>query len=115
MYGHGFGTLFLAEVYGMVHNQELRERLHDTLKRAVDFDYQHAKRQRRLALQAERADADISVTICQIMALRAARNAGFAGSERKLPTSASSTSRAARTWAGRSAWQLSLHGRGAGA
>src|SRR5262249_17340105 len=31
MYGHGFGTLFLAEVYGMVPNKELRERLQGTL------------------------------------------------------------------------------------
>src|SRR5216684_721273 len=34
MYGHGFGTLFLAEVYGMIHNKELRDRLHNTLKKA---------------------------------------------------------------------------------
>ena len=26
MYGHGFGTLFLAEVYGMVHDQRPAQR-----------------------------------------------------------------------------------------
>lgn len=78
MYGHGFGTLFLAEVYGMVHQKELRDRLHDTLKRAVDLiiNTQNAKGGWRY--KPEKADADISVTICQIMALRAARNVGFA-------------------------------------
>jgi hypothetical protein len=77
MYGHGFGTLFLAEVYGMVHNKELRERLHDTLKRAVDLIINTQNRQGGWRYLPEKKDADISVTICQIMALRAARNAGF--------------------------------------
>ncbi len=35
MYGHGFGVLFLSEVYGMVAEKALRERLQDTLKRSV--------------------------------------------------------------------------------
>src|SRR5438105_11701582 len=34
-YGHGFGTLFLAEAHGMVHDTELRQQLRDTVKRAV--------------------------------------------------------------------------------
>ena len=29
MYGHGFGTLFLAEVHGMVQGKKLRDELHD--------------------------------------------------------------------------------------
>src|SRR5689334_15475302 len=37
MYGHGFGTLFLAEVHGMVHDKELRERLRTTLKQAIQL------------------------------------------------------------------------------
>src|SRR5437660_5772738 len=37
MYGHGFGTLFLAEVYGMVHDEKLRRDLHDKLHRAVQL------------------------------------------------------------------------------
>jgi hypothetical protein len=27
MYSHGFGTLFLAEAYGMTHQPEIREKL----------------------------------------------------------------------------------------
>ena len=34
MYGHGFGTLFLAEAYGMVQNPQLRERMRGTLSRS---------------------------------------------------------------------------------
>src|SRR5438445_3507014 len=78
MYGHGFGTLFLAEVYGMVHNKEQRERLHDTLKRAVELIVRYQNNKGGWRYKPGDNDADISVTICQIMALRAARNAGFA-------------------------------------
>jgi hypothetical protein len=77
MYGHGFGTLFLAECYGMVHTPDLRRRLRAVLGRAVQLiihtqSFQGGWRYRPIA-----HDADISVTICQIMALRAARNAGL--------------------------------------
>ena len=37
MYGHGFATLFLAEVHGMVHGKKLREDLPEKLKRAKDL------------------------------------------------------------------------------
>src|SRR5947209_5583249 len=78
MYGHGFGTLFLAEAYGMVNNRQLRRRLHDTLSRAVQLIIDTQNGEGGWRYQPRRNDADISVTICQIMALRAARNAGFA-------------------------------------
>jgi prenyltransferase beta subunit len=77
MYGHGFGTLFLAEVHGMVHDRDLRERLRGTLKRAVKLIVEKQNAEGGWRYQPERRDADISATICQIMALRAARNAGF--------------------------------------
>jgi hypothetical protein len=77
MYGHGFGTLFLAEVYGMVHDREMRERLKDTLKRAIKLIVDSQNHEGGWRYQPMSRDADVSVTICQIMALRAARNAGF--------------------------------------
>ena len=77
MYGHGFGTLFLAEVYGMVHNHRLRDKLHGTLERAVELIIRSQNSEGGWRYQPEPKDADISVTICQIMALRAARNVGF--------------------------------------
>jgi hypothetical protein len=77
MYGHGFGTLFLAEVYGMVHNRELRERLRGTLERAVQLIINTQNAEGGWRYRPAREDADLSVTICQIMALRAARNAGI--------------------------------------
>ena len=55
MYGHGFATLFLAEVHGMVHDRDLREQLRDTLDRAVQLHPQHPERRGRLALPAAAA------------------------------------------------------------
>jgi hypothetical protein len=77
MYGHGFGTLFLAEVHGMVHSKRLRDDLSDKLKRAVDLIIDTQNGEGGWRYQPERKDADLSVTVCQIMALRAARNAGL--------------------------------------
>lgn len=73
MYSHGFGALFLAEAYGMSRRPELREKLTNAIRLIIDT--QNGEGGWRY--QPVRADADISVTICQINALRAARNAGI--------------------------------------
>ncbi len=73
MYGHGFATLFLAEVYGMSHRPEVRE----TLRKAVRLILNTQNHEGGWRYQPVRDDADLSVTVCQIMALRAARNAGL--------------------------------------
>jgi prenyltransferase beta subunit len=73
MYGHGFATLFLAEVYGMSPRDDLREKL----STAIDLIVRTQNDEGAWRYQPRRADADISVTICQVMALRAARNAGL--------------------------------------
>ncbi len=72
MYGHGFAALFLAEVYGMSPRPEVRE----GVRRAVRLIVNTQNDEGGWRYQPVRADADISVTICQVMALRAARNAG---------------------------------------
>jgi hypothetical protein len=73
MYEHGFATLFLSEVYGMSPRDDLR----DKLARAVDLIVRTQNAEGGWRYQPRREDADISVTICQVMALRAARNAGI--------------------------------------
>src|SRR5262245_2065490 len=73
MYGHGFATLFLAEVYGMTPRPEIREKL----KLAVNLIVNSQNKEGGWRYQPVRRDADVSVTVCQIMALRAARNAGI--------------------------------------
>ncbi len=76
MYGHGFGTLFLAEVSGMVQDKTLREQVNKTLHRAVTLIIGSQNQQGGWRYNPTPTEADLSVTICQIMALRAARNAG---------------------------------------
>jgi hypothetical protein len=73
MYGHGFATLFLAEAYGMTRRADVR----DKLSKAVKLIEHTQNADGGWRYQPVRRDADISVTICQVMALRAARNAGL--------------------------------------
>jgi hypothetical protein len=73
MYGHGFATTFLAECYGMSPRAELR----DKLSRAVKLIIHAQNKEGGWRYQPQREDADVSVTVCQVMALRAAHNAGI--------------------------------------
>lgn len=73
MYGHGFATLFLGEVYGMTGDERLRE----SLQKAVRLIVTTQNPEGGWRYQPRPFDADISVTICQVMALRSARNAGL--------------------------------------
>jgi hypothetical protein len=73
MYSHGFGTLFLAEAYGMTHRPDIREKL----EKAVQLIKDTQNSEGGWRYQPMRRDADLSVTVCQINALRAARNAGI--------------------------------------
>lgn len=84
MYGHGFATLFLAEVSGMVPDKELSKEVHDKLRKAVNLIVQGQNSEGGWRYLPNSRDADLSVTICQIMALRAARNAGVAVPENKV-------------------------------
>jgi hypothetical protein len=74
MYGHGFATLFLGEVYGMTPGDP---RLREALVKAVRLIEASQNEQGGWRYHPVPYDADISVTICQIMALRSARNAGI--------------------------------------
>lgn len=73
MYDHGFATLFLAEVYGMSPGSEVREKLESAVKLICGTQNNEGG----WRYQPKAFEADISVTICQVMALRAARNAGI--------------------------------------
>ena len=72
MYGHGFATLFLGEIYGMSPDPRIRE----ALVKAVRLIVNTQNNEGGWRYHPVPDQADISVTICQIMALRSARNAG---------------------------------------
>ncbi len=80
MYGHGFATLFLGEVYGMTAggaDTALAARVHEALLKACRLIVESQNSEGGWRYNPVPNDADISVTICQIMALRSARNAGI--------------------------------------
>ncbi len=100
MYGHGFATLFLGEVYGMtagpgaignavgnpggnpVGNINVSAtggdpRVREALVKAVRLIVNTQNREGGWRYQPVAFDADVSVTICQVMGLRSARNAGL--------------------------------------
>ena len=87
MYGHGFATLFLGEVYGMTAgggDTALSNRLHEALVKAVHLIEQTQNEQGGWRYNPLPYDADVSVTICQIMGLRSARNAGIEVSKQTI-------------------------------
>jgi hypothetical protein len=77
MYAHGFAMLFLGEAHGMVSDPALRDKLRGVLGRAVQLTIKAQNRQGGWRYKWDDGDADLSATICQIMALRSARNAGI--------------------------------------
>jgi hypothetical protein len=80
MYGHGFATLFLASVYGDEENEKRRERLKVILTSAVKYigNAQSTQGGWFYTSKADGHDQDEgSVTITQVQALRACRNAGI--------------------------------------
>jgi hypothetical protein len=80
MYGHGFAALFLGEVYGTTAGGPETERsrkLHEALVKAVRLIEQTQNEEGGWRYNPVPFDADVSVTICQVMALRSARNAGI--------------------------------------
>ena len=72
MYSHAFATLFLAEVYGMTRNPKVKGKLKNAVWLIIDG--QNEQGGWRYLPGAK--DSDISITVCQVQALRAARNAG---------------------------------------
>jgi hypothetical protein len=72
MYSHAFATLFLAEIYGM----GVREDVGEKLRQAVGAIVRAQNAQGAWRYMPDSQDSDLSITVCQVMALRAARNIG---------------------------------------
>ncbi len=77
MYGHGFATLFLAETFGMTNSRSLKAELKKKLQLAVQLIVSSQNKEGGWRYKPDSTDADVSVTVCQVMALRAARNSGI--------------------------------------
>lgn len=73
MYQHGLATLALAELYGMTRRPDIRQRL----EAAVGLIVRTQNNAGGWRYQPVKGDADMSVTVMQIVALKAAMNAGI--------------------------------------
>lgn len=73
MYSHAFATLFLAEVYGMSRDPRIKKGLERATHIIVDCQNEHGA----WRYNPFSHEADLSVTVCQLQALRAARNIGI--------------------------------------
>lgn len=83
MYGHGITTLMLSEMLGMGADARQDELIRTKCRHAVELIL-HAQKVEKAETQQggwrytpSASDSDMSVTVWQTMALRAARNAGF--------------------------------------
>ena len=73
MYGHGIASIALAEIYGQTRSPAMRPKLEKIIKLIVATQNREGGwRYRPVA-----SDADISVTVLQVVALRAAKNSGI--------------------------------------
>jgi len=80
MYGHGFGVLFLSCVYGEEEDGDRRRKLEEILTKAVKFIGLAQTHRGGWGYVSARDNSDFdegSVTVTQMQALRAARNAGI--------------------------------------
>ncbi len=83
MYGHGITTLMLAEMLGMGGDAIQDEQIRDRCQKGIDLILRAQKvpkddRNRGgWRYSPDAGDSDMSVTVWQTMALRAAKNAGF--------------------------------------
>ncbi len=73
MYEHAFSTMFLAEVYGMSPRDDLKEKL----RQAAFLIVRSQNDEGGWRYQPFPRDADISITVSTLQALRAARNVGI--------------------------------------
>src|SRR5437868_7934721 len=73
MYCHGLATLALAELWGMAGDAEVKS----ALVKAVDLIVRSQNREGGWRYDPQPTGADVSVTIMQVMALRAAKNGGL--------------------------------------
>jgi hypothetical protein len=108
MYGHGFATLALAELYGMTKREDFRTKLESAIQ--LTLSSQNAEGGWRY--QPNATDTDISVTAVQVVALRAAANAGVKIPEETIKRAMAYIKRCANNSDGGFSYQATQHGSG---
>lgn len=83
MYGHGITTLMLSEMAGMGFDHEQDDKIHEACQAGIDLILQAQRRAKDGANRGgwrytpDAMDADLSVSVWQLMALRSAKNDGL--------------------------------------
>ncbi len=77
MYQHGFAALFLSEVYGTLPDASRLKRLREAFEKSIRLIIDSQNKLGGWRYDPRPHEADVSVTVAQLMALRAARNAGI--------------------------------------
>ena len=89
MYGHGIISLMLTEMLGMSADQKQDRRIHQRCQKAIDLILSSQKEHKSFQYRGgwrytpNARDADLSVSVWQLMALRSAKNDGL-----KVPAAA---------------------------
>ena len=78
MYGHGFGMLFLSQLYGMTEDADRASQIHGVLSRGVELTTRAQSREGGWIYTPTSGGDEGSVTITQVQALRSCRNVGVA-------------------------------------
>lgn len=78
MHGHGFAMLFLAQCYGMEEDPQRRAQVRLVLQRAVQLTARSQSAAGGWLYTPDSGGDEGSVTVTQVQALRACRNAGIA-------------------------------------
>ena len=76
MYGHGFSTLFLSQVYGMEEDKDRQHRIRIALKKAIVLIARSQSRDGGWLYTPDSQGDEGSVTVTQVQAMRGCRNAG---------------------------------------
>src|SRR5207244_1378155 len=74
---HGFSMLFLAEVYGMEEDEERQNQIKWALQKGVDLTARAQSRLGGWLYTPDMGGDEGSVTVTQVQALRACKNAGI--------------------------------------
>jgi len=77
MYSQGFAILFLADAMDTIKDESLQTKVKSALDRSVKLVIDTQNNEGGWRYLPVKGDADISVTTCQIVALRAARDVGI--------------------------------------
>jgi squalene cyclase len=77
MYGHGFSMLFLAQAYGMEEDKDRQAKIRVVLDAAIKLTARSQSREGGWLYTPDSQGDEGSVTVTQIQALRACRNAGL--------------------------------------